>query len=157
MGNYLIRKKQYGIGLIEILITVVVLSVGLLSVASLQARSVKNNTSSLERSMAIMLTYSIADAMRVARDDALEGGFDLALTDSPVSSVNTTAGTNLLTFAKSTLSQWRNSVKALLGDSATSSVECNATTAICSVIVQWDNSRAFGGSSTEQLGVEIRL
>ncbi|WP_020394635.1 type IV pilus modification protein PilV [Thiolinea disciformis] len=147
---------QQGIGLIEVLITVVILSIGLLSVASLQARSVKNNTSSLERSMAILLTYSIADAMRVDRAHALAGSFDIGLTETPVSSANLASG-NMLTFAQNTLNQWRSSTKNLLGETATSSVECNNTTEICQVIIQWDDSRATYGSSTQQLGVEVRL
>jgi len=52
-----------------VLISIVVLSVGLLGYAGLQTLSMKNNTSAFQRSQATMLTYDIVDRMRaVARN-----------------------------------------------------------------------------------------
>ncbi|WP_438438152.1 type IV pilus modification protein PilV [Hydrogenophilus thermoluteolus] len=59
---------------IEILIAVLVLAVGLLGVAALQANALKTNQSAVARSQAAMLAYLILDAMRANRDAATSGG-----------------------------------------------------------------------------------
>ena len=56
-------SRQAGVGLIEVLIAVLVLSVGFLGIAALQARSLSMNNSSMARSMATIGTYSMLDAM----------------------------------------------------------------------------------------------
>lgn len=139
------QHQQRGLGLIEIMVAVLVLSVGVMGVATLQTRSLKNNYSALANSMATIQTYSIIDAMRVARSAAIAGDFNLALADEP-------AGTG---FAADALSSWRSSLKTLLGSQTKSSVQCVDT--LCTVIVQWDDSRALAGSEEQQINIEVRL
>jgi len=141
-----LRTTQTGAGLIEILVAVLVLSVGLLGVASMEAHAIKNNYSASERSMAVIQTYSISDAMRVDRSDAIGGAFNLALADAAP------GGTS---FAATSLATWRQSLLALLGAGATGSVACNG--AACTVRVQWDDSRATSGSVTQSVHVEVQL
>ena len=57
-------KKIAGFTLIEVLIAMLVLAVGLLGLAGLQATSLKNNQSAYNRSRATQLTYDLADRMR---------------------------------------------------------------------------------------------
>jgi type IV pilus assembly protein PilV len=57
-------RAQRGVTLLEVLISIIVLSVGLLGYAGLQTVSMKNNTSAFQRSQATMLTYDIVDRMR---------------------------------------------------------------------------------------------
>jgi type IV pilus assembly protein PilV len=57
-------NKQSGFSLLEVLITVVILSIGLLGLAALQGIGLKNNTSAYHRSQATQLSYDIADRMR---------------------------------------------------------------------------------------------
>ena len=58
---------QTGVSLLEVLIAVVVLSLGFLGLAGLQLNSLRNNESSFQRSFAVVETYTIADAMRAER------------------------------------------------------------------------------------------
>lgn len=58
------RGQQRGAGLIEVLIAVLILSVGLLGLAGLQATGMKVNASSLMRSEAVMMSYSMLDTIR---------------------------------------------------------------------------------------------
>lgn len=58
-------KKHNGFTLIEVLIAMMLLAVGLLGLAALQAHSLKNNQSAYYRSQATQLAYDIADRMRV--------------------------------------------------------------------------------------------
>lgn len=57
-------QKQTGFTLIEILVTVIVLSIGLLGLAGLQATSFKFNSTAYQRSQATSLAYDIADRIR---------------------------------------------------------------------------------------------
>lgn len=57
-------KKNRGFGLIEVLITLLVFSVGVLAVAGLQAISKKNNFDALQRTTAANLAESILASMR---------------------------------------------------------------------------------------------
>jgi type IV pilus assembly protein PilV len=156
------QHSQRGVGLIEILVTVVVLSVGLLGIASMQIHAIKNNNSALERSMAVIQSYSIADAMRVARTGAIDGEFNLGLDEQPdTGSVGNIAKNapvengSSRSFAQAALSDWRSSLKALLGNSATGSVAC--AEAVCAIIVQWDDSRATAGGANQQIHMEVYL
>lgn len=57
-------KKNSGFGLIEVLITLLVFSVGVLAVAGLQGISKKNNFDALQRTAAANLSASILASMR---------------------------------------------------------------------------------------------
>jgi type IV pilus assembly protein PilV len=68
----MIKKRQAGSSLIEVLIAVLVLSVGLLGMATLQFDGIKRNTDSYLRTQAINLAYDMSDRIRVNRSGALE-------------------------------------------------------------------------------------
>ncbi|MGH1373242.1 MAG: type IV pilus modification protein PilV [Cellvibrionaceae bacterium] len=69
------RKSQAGIGLIEILISLLVLSVGLLGLASMQANGLKHNRNAYFRTQATILAYDIADRMRANSTQAETGAY----------------------------------------------------------------------------------
>jgi len=68
-----------GFTLVEVLVTMVILSVGLLGVAALHTASLRNNLDSALRSQASVLAADIADRMRGNRDEALAGNYDIAI------------------------------------------------------------------------------
>jgi type IV pilus assembly protein PilV len=72
-----------GFTLIEILVTLVIISVGLLGVAGLHALSLRNNYDALIRSHASALAGDIADRMRANRDAAFDGDYDLPMNSDP--------------------------------------------------------------------------
>jgi type IV pilus assembly protein PilV len=55
---------QRGVTLLEVLVSILVLSIGLLGYAGLQMISLKNNNSAYQRSQATLLTNDIVDRMR---------------------------------------------------------------------------------------------
>jgi len=57
-------NKNTGFTLIEVLIAMLVLAVGLLGLAGLQATSLRNNQSAYNRSQATQLAYDLTDRMR---------------------------------------------------------------------------------------------
>lgn len=68
-----------GFTLVEVLVTMVILSVGLLGVAALHTASLRNNLDSALRSQASLLAADIADRMRGNREAALAGNYDIAI------------------------------------------------------------------------------
>jgi type IV pilus assembly protein PilV len=148
-GNYRrasTPNRQRGVGIVEILVAVLVLSIGLLGLAGLQLRTLRNNQSALERGVAVVETHAIADAMRADRTNATNGLFDLDLGDADP------AGT---TFAEVVLAGWRENLRATLGDEATGQVDCNG--ALCEIIVQWNDERATEGEAEQQLVTWVQL
>jgi type IV pilus assembly protein PilV len=65
-----------GFTLIEVLIAVLILSLGLLGMAGLQATSLKANSSAATRGQATLLAYDMIDRMRANRDAALAGTYN---------------------------------------------------------------------------------
>lgn len=73
-----------GFTLIEVLITVLVMALGLLGGAALQAVALKNNRTALQHSYAQFYAYEIADCMRANRPAAVAGSYNLDF-NSPAS------------------------------------------------------------------------
>lgn len=64
-----------GFTLIEVLVSVVVISVGLLGVAAMQYAGLRDSNRSNERSVATMLAYDIVDRMRINPQAVYAGGY----------------------------------------------------------------------------------
>ena len=62
--------KNTGFTLVEVLIAILVLAVGLLGLAGLQATSLSNSQSAYNRSLATQLAYDLADRIRANNDPA---------------------------------------------------------------------------------------
>jgi type IV pilus assembly protein PilV len=146
-AGHVLHLRQSGVGLIEVLVAVLVLSIGLLGLAGLQLRTLRDNQSALERGVAVIETHAIADAMRADRINASNGLFDIALADDKP--------TDLSTFANAALEAWRSNLEGSLGDDATGQVDCNGF--LCTIIVQWDDRRGTGGSVTQQVSTQVQL
>ncbi len=146
----MIRGKQFaqrGVGLVEVLVALLVLSVGLLGLAGLQLRTLRNSQSSLERGVAVVESHAIADAMRSDRINAVENdAYELTHAEGPPAGA---------TFAKTVLRTWRNNLVSSLGTGATGSVACNG--ALCTVEVRWNDERGSGGSATQTVTTQVQL
>jgi prepilin-type N-terminal cleavage/methylation domain-containing protein len=57
-------RRQRGVSLIEVLVSILVVSLGLLGAVALQATALRNNQGSYERTQTAILTQGIFDAMR---------------------------------------------------------------------------------------------
>jgi len=104
-----LKRKYAGFTMIEVLISVFVLAVGLLGLASLQARSLQFNFSAYQRSQANIMAYDIIDRMRANPTVALAGSYNLALGAGPVSMTDCQAAAANCTpgdMANFDLTQW---------------------------------------------------
>lgn len=75
--------RQRGVGLIEVLIALLVTSIGLLGFASLQAANLNVGDTAWSRSSATVLAGDLIDRARINRQQFLSGGYDLAYGASP--------------------------------------------------------------------------
>lgn len=74
-------KSNQGFGLIEVLVSMFILAVGLLGVASMQVSSIKMNQGAYHRSQANILMTEILDRIRLNKNAYLEGNYDDFNTD----------------------------------------------------------------------------
>lgn len=86
-------RKLSGFTILEVLIAVIILSVGILGLAGLQAVALRNNHSAFLRSQATMLAYDISDRMRANLTETQADGYDLAAATQNVNCVGTTGCT----------------------------------------------------------------
>src|SRR3546814_1761216 len=117
----------------------------MLDIASLQATSLRNSQSSLERSQAVIATYAIIDAMRANRNDALAGAYNITNTCT-VPAGGTLVGNDL--------NAWLTNIQAGLGAGACGAINCAA--ANCTVTVTWDDSRATGGKDRKSTRLKLQ-
>nr|WP_291014461.1 type IV pilus modification protein PilV [Hydrogenophaga sp.] len=130
--------RQRGVGLIEILVAVLILSLGLLGMAGLQSRSLSTNQSSYARTQAVMLSYYMLDAMRADRTSAELGNYNRAAICNPAGVVGTALSDN-------NLRHWVTSLRTSLGEQGTcGQVNVDAITGNTTVTITWDDSRAGG-------------
>ncbi len=146
--------KQSGVGLIEVLVAVLVLSIGFLGIAALQVMSMSTNNSAMARSMATVASYSILDAMRADIVNAKGGAYKTA---SSLKADACPAASGSL--ANYQLNQWCNQLGQSLGPVATTTglINCTAT-GDCTVTISFDDSRAgVGGTSNQQVITKAML
>lgn len=121
-------NKSAGFSMIEVLVTLVILSVGLLGLAALQARALQYNQGAYLRSQANILAYDVVDRMRINRARAHLGDYNIALSSAaPTGS----------TLAKIDVIGWLDLLAATLpgGDG---SVDCDDEA--CEVRIVWQEA-----------------
>lgn len=138
----IIRKgfpaRSRGFSLLEVLITIVIVSVGLLGMAALQAFSLKANQSANSRTKATALAYMIVDRMRAHGGGALAtatayygGGYGIAATD---------------------LNDWQAAIQEELGAGAAGALNFN-TAGVIGVQITWTDAQWAIGAPTTCPGV----
>jgi len=105
-------KKQAGFTLIEVLVSALILAIGLVGVAGLQAVSLKNNQSAYMPPQASALAYDLADRMSSNVAAANAGFYDPAAA-AVRATCNTATGCSSQQLAQNDLSEW---LAALLGN-----------------------------------------
>lgn len=137
------RHGHRGFSLLEVLIAVLVLSVGLLGMAGLQLNAMKFNQTAAVRTHATVLAYDIADRMRANRAVAKSGGYVIA-SDAVAS------GTSV---AQTDLGNWKDALdRHLPGGQGAVSVNGDMVT----VTIEWDETRV-GEQGNQQFVFETRL
>ncbi|MFK5914759.1 MAG: type IV pilus modification protein PilV [Woeseiaceae bacterium] len=157
-------KKSSGFTLLEVMIAMVIFSIGLLGLAGIQAVSLNNNHSAYTRTVSMQLAYNIADVIRTSTDNAglVTGSFD-AVTSSipstaPTSCVQKNGGgapnCNDAVLASFEIYHWKKRIEDTLPSGLGT---ISKTGDVYTITIMWDEDRtgatgeACGSNSTTDL------
>ena len=169
--NKTMRRREYlherhgGFTILEVLVSLVILSIGLLGTAKLMLYSSHANDSAYLRSQATDLAYEILDNMRANRQQAIAGAYTTALAATPVNPGFSCLETNACTQSNLALYDvytWQKRLNANSGSLPAGALPAGAgsvaitlngsqTTAV--ITVQWDDSAAQTAFASAAVGV----
>lgn len=167
-------RRQSGFTLIEVLVSALILAIGLVGVAALQALSLKNNQSAFMRSQATALAYDLADRMRANVVGANAGAYNPALA-AINDTCTTVSGCSPETLARHDLGEWNTAVATYLpagqgfvcldstpnDGTAAGNPQCDGGGAQFVIKIWWDDDRDGAISATatnnERLVITLRL
>ncbi len=141
--------RQQGFTLIEVLIAMVLLAIGLLSMAQMQVNGLRANHSAYLRSQATILAGDILDSMRANNGDPTSafdnGDYDTSFSDNP-------SGT--ATIAANDIDAWLTDLSTLLPNGDGAITRAGSTV---SVFVRWNDSRQNEAATTRTFQVDSTL
>ncbi|GAB2885810.1 hypothetical protein GCM10027046_12790 [Uliginosibacterium flavum] len=135
------RRAHLGFSLIEVLVAMVVLSLGLLGLAALQMTSLRFNQSSQMRTQATILASDIFDCMRANRDAAAIGQYATAFTAAPPGGA---------TVHEQDLRNWKNRITGLLGATAQGEAAGPDAEGKYRVTIRWSDAGDINSGRTLQ-------
>jgi len=137
-----IAFQHRGFSLIEVLVALLVLSIGLLGLAALQTTSLQYNTGSYFRTQATFLAYDIIDRMRANTDAVVDNdnnGYDQPTTTKVIPPVNCdTTGCTSAELALYDVKKWYDRTVAALPDAATTppTIQISSTRRV-TITIRW--------------------
>ena len=99
------RSRISGFTLVEIMVTLVIVSIGMLGLSKLQLTSLRYNQNAYQRSIATQLAYDMANRMR-ANATAIDSGAYNSPTATQTAACLTTAGCNATEMAGHDVYEW---------------------------------------------------
>lgn len=139
------NRCQQGFTMVEILVALLVLAIGLLGVAGVQALAMKSTTNSHVRSQANLLAYDMVERMR-ANVPGVEAGAYNNISSAPTQpSCGSSCSPSQM--AAIDASEWYSSLQgSLFGFSSASVVYASG---VATVTINW-NERDYGNDSVSQ-------
>lgn len=141
-------RDARGFTLVEVLVALVVLSVGLLGMAKMVMVSSHSNDSAYLRSQATALAYQAMDSMRANLQAATTSGYVTALGVMPPAAGNCSAFCDSPTLALSDVYAWKQHLKNALPAGTGSITTTTSFPVLATVVVQWDDSVAQNAIAT---------
>lgn len=143
-------KTQRGVGLIEILVALLIVTIGFLGVAALQVATLSTNNSAMARSMAVVSLYSMVDILRLDKTAALAGHYDGSVTADNCPAAGT--------FPQTQLNQWCEQLASNLGAASTTTgaIDCVSNSVehgYCTVTIKFADDRSGIGGGLDGNGI----
>jgi len=145
-------KNQSGFTLLEVLVAIVVISLGLLGLAGLQAATLRNNQIAYYRGIAIQQTYDMADRIHANQAGVTAGAYNnltATIPTDPDCVTNTCTAANM---AVADHSQWNNNNARML-PAGTGTVVAAGGGAF-DITVSW-NENTEAGSTAQQFVTRV--
>lgn len=145
-------NKNTGFTLIEVLIAMIILAVGLLGLAGLQATSLRNNQSAYDRSVATQLAYDIADRMRA--NVAGKTTYTTILPSAAAQKVSclSVTGCSVAEMAENDFYEWYHAVASALPDGVGS---ITADGNVFTITISWTENRGNPVTTRFQTGFQL--
>ncbi|MDJ0738171.1 MAG: type IV pilus modification protein PilV [Gammaproteobacteria bacterium] len=131
------QHRQGGFTLLEVLVALIVLSIGLLGLSGLQTTGLRSNHSAFLRSQATLATTDIIDRMRANRDAARDGDYDINYGVTP-SHVTCAGSCSAAQVAQMDVELWHAYVERLPAGEGEVSVTAGG---LAEVKVRWTDAR----------------
>ena len=166
------RQTQGGFTLIEVLVSALILALGLVGVAGLQALALKNNQSAYLRSQASALAYDLADRMRT---NVAGAGSYVPGSATVHATCSTTSGCSVQQAAQNDIAEWNAALAVNLpmgtgfvcidstpnDGTGTGDPQCDGTGTRHTVKIWWDDDRdgviSVTAANTERLAINFQL
>lgn len=142
-------SRQDGISLVEVLVSLVILSVGLLAIATMQLKSLRINQQSEYRSTAVQQINALADRMRVNLQAAHNQAYHFPTAPSSANACTSCSPTDL---ARNDVFQWDQQLQQLL---PLGQGQVSQTTTGTTITVLWDGNKT--GTPSKQLRMTLQL
>ena len=147
-------KAQRGFSMIEVLVTMLIISLALLGTAGLQAYSMRLNQSGQLRTQAVFLAADLAERMEANKAGVVAGSYNLP--SSNIANVLSTvclspARCTLAALAAYDLSQWQNAISTALPQSSWQVVNAGGNPSTVTIVISWVDRRAdttYGAAGT---------
>lgn len=152
MKIYTLSTQQSGIGLIEILVSVAILSIGLVGLAGLHVASIRYNQDSYLRNVATTQVQGMADRMRANRAAVRAGSYN-SITNTPSNPSCTTQCTTA-EIAQRDAYEWNTDNGNLLPSGQGRVAGSNG---VFTVTIMWDSLRtgATGTNCSNNTSVDL--
>ncbi len=147
------RTQSRGFGMIEVLVTVVILSIGLLGLTGLQLTSLRSNQTAEYRSQVTWLAYDMSDRMRANVEGVDAGNYDNAA-PLEVDTCLSLAGCSVAEMAQHDTFEWIASLQSALpdgngvvcidstpSDGIPGAPQCDGAGTVYAIKVWWDDDR----------------
>lgn len=152
-------SRQSGVGLIEVLIAVLVLSIGFLGMAALQSKALSNNNSAMVRSIGTIASYSILDAMRVDSAGVGAGSYDNYSVTVPTTWAAPGDCTGVGkggSLTKASQNQWCDDLGSLMGPGTEGDITPNGG-GNYTITITFNDERATGGEAGQTMITRAKL
>lgn len=123
-------RKQGGVGLIEVLVTLLILSTSLIALTALQTRSLQFNHGAYLRSQMNIYAYDILERIRM-RPENLASRYS-----TPVAAFNKSASAPTGNQPALDIYEWRKNIDSNFPDGK-AGIECDDIKSTCKIIIQW--------------------